>query len=571
MKNKSFIKNSNLTFIIGSIFLLLLVTGCSNQETNSITSSFSEDTLSVHVISYNTPSPSKEGKQVYDTIAHFPEKGEWRKILMVQSIKCDQATKRDKFPCGEWDYSTNTSIFISKNDSTEEQIEINSFVTPYGLRLNLTEGGWEYIWDVTDYATILKGDKRIEHGNNQELHDLKFIFIKGKPNRNVLKVENIWPYGNYKYEDLALDNVLKSKKIPLLENANGFRLKARISGHGHFGPYNCCEWDEKIHSYRFSKESVINWNVWKDCGHNPIHHQGGTWQFDRAGWCPGTAIDTYDFEVEDKADNDSLTVDYQIEMFEDNGEKDGNYLMSHQLITYGSPNFKNDAAVLEIITPNSALRYRRSLNINDGTPTIKVRNDGSGMIKNIRFKYGIKGNNTHEYTWYGSLNFLEEEIITLPQLSMDNLDSSVTFHVVIDAVNNNKDEQHLNNYAESIWDLPSYFPNEFILSIKTNDNNRAKENSYIIIDNNSQIIKDRAEFPENTTFSDTLIFTTGIYTWIIKDQKQDGMIRHWWERNSNPDKVGINGEILFKNMEGDTIASPTYDFADFYSFTFRIE
>ena len=40
--------------------------------------------------------------------------------------------------------------------------------------------------------------------------------------------------------------------------------------------------------------------------------------------------------------------------------------------------------------------------------------------------------------------------------------------VLIDAVNNNLDEQHLNNYAESIWDLPSYFPNEIILSIKTN-------------------------------------------------------------------------------------------------------
>ena len=568
MKSKLFIKSSSLTYSIGSIFFLLII-GCSNQELNS--NSFSEDTTSIHVISYETPSPSKEGKQVYDTIAHFPKEGEWRKILMIQRIKCDQATKRDKFPCGEWDYSTNTSIFINKNDSTEEQIEINSFVTPYGLRLNLTEDGWEYICDVTDYAPILKGDQRIEHGNNQELHDLKFVFIKGKPSRNVLKVENIWPYGNYKYEDLALNTVLKSKKLPLLKEGKGFRLKARISGHGHFGPYNCCEWDEKIHSYRFSDESVINWNVWKDCGHNPIHPQGGTWQFDRAGWCPGTAIDTYDFEVVSQVENDSLTVDYQIEMFEENGEKDGNYLMSHQLITYGSANFKNDAAILEIITPNNALRYRRNLNINDGTPTIKVRNNGSQIIKNIQFKYGVKGKNNLKYTWYGSLNFLDEQTITLPQLSIKNLDSSVTFYVVIDAVNNNLDEQHLNNYAESIWDLPSYFPNEIILSIKTNDNNRAKENSYIIIDNNSKIIKNRVEFPENTTFSDTLTLNPGIYTWIIKDQKQDGMIRHWWERNSNPDKVGINGEILFKNMVGDTIAAPTYDFADFYSLTFRVK
>ena len=32
------------------------------------------------------------------------------------------------------------------------------------------------------------------------------------------------------------NTVLKSKKSPLLKEGIGFRLKARISGHGHFGP-----------------------------------------------------------------------------------------------------------------------------------------------------------------------------------------------------------------------------------------------------------------------------------------------------------------------------------------------
>lgn len=563
--------NITTNFKIISIFILIfLATSCSNNKISSdIYNSFSEDTLSIQVLTYNTPSPSKEGKQVYDTIAHFPENGEWRKILMVQRIKCDQSTQRDKYPCGEWDYSTNTSIFINKTDSTEECIEINSFVTPYGLRLNLTEDGWEYVWDVSDYAPILKGTKRIEHGNNQELHDLKFIFIKGKPNREVLKVENIWPYGNYKYEDLALDNVLKNRKVPLLHSASSFRLKARISGHGHYGPYNCCEWDEKIHSYRFSDESVINWNVWKDCGHNPIHPQGGTWQFNRAGWCPGTAIDTYDFEVNDQVKNDSLTIDYQIEMFEDNGEKDGNYLMSHQLISYGEPNFKNDAALLEIISPNNALRYRR--NINDGTPTIKVRNDGSQTIRNIHFNYGTKKGEQYKYIWYGALNFLEEKTITLPPINMNNLDSSVSFYVTITSVNNNKDEQIFNNYAESTWDLPSFLPNNIILEITTNDMERAKENSYFLVDRDGNIIAERNEFPENTTFLDTLELNSGIYTWIITDLKQDGMIKHWWNRISNPDKIGRNGEIIFKDLEGNILANPTYDFADYYSFTFRVK
>lgn len=556
-------------------FLLLVSLSSCNKNFNSsaiINSSNTilKDTLTVHVIDFKTPSPEKGKKEVYDTIAHFPKKGEWRKILMVQTIKCDESTNKDKNPCGEWDYDTHSLVYNNTNKEGEA-IEINSFITPYGNRLNLTDNGWEYVWDVTDYASVLKGDKRIEHGNNQELHDLKFIFIKGKPCRNVLQVENIWPYGHYKYKDLALDTILKEKKISLIKDGKNFRVKARISGHGHAGPYNCCEWDEKMHTYRFTDESSINWTVWKDCGHNPIHPQGGTWQFDRAGWCPGTATDVYNFEVTNNVNNDSLSIDYQIEMFDDNGEEEGGFRMSHQLVTYGAPNFAIDASILEIKSPNNALRYRRSVRANDGTPIIKIRNEGVQAIKNISFIYGVKGKTPLEYTWHGALNFLDEENIIFPQVKMTGLNDSETFFVKIKTVNNTEDEQLLNNYTESTWDLPSNFPNDVVLNIKTNDLGRAYENSYVLLDKDGLVIKERKEFPENTTIKDTLHLSPGLYTWIIKDIKQDGMIRHWWNRGDKENEVGRNGKIEFLNLEGKIIASPPFDFADYYSFSFRVE
>ena len=560
---------SNLKILSISI-LLIIISSSYNKKSSNVPTSFSQDTVCIHVISFATPSPSKKGKQVYDTIAHFPTEGEWRKILMVQTIKCDSSTKRDKYPCGEWDYETSTIVYTSEGNSSEK-FRINSFITPYGKRLNLTDNGWEYIWDVSDYASILKGDKRIEHGNNQELHDLKFIFIKGKPSRNVLKVENIWPQGKYKYEYLALDSILKKKKIALIENAKSFRLKARISGHGHFGPYNCCEWDEKMHTYRFSGGEKINWTVWKDCGHNPIHPQGGTWQFNRAGWCPGTATDTYDFEVSNFVDNDSLSIDYQIEMFDGNGEKKGNFTMSHQLVSYGEFNFKSDAAIIEIKSPNNALRYRRNVRGNDGTPIINVRNEGTFPIKSIKFQYGIKGGETQHFTWHGALNSLEEEEIILAPLKMNGLKNRERFYIEIQTVNNSADEQILNNYAESVWDLPVFFPKEIILRVLTNDIGRAQENSYVLIDKNGLLVKERSQFPENTEFIDTLKLKSGLYTWIIKDEQQDGMIKHWWNRNSNPDKIGRNGNIQFENLEGEIINSPPFDFADYYSFSFRVK
>ena len=60
--------------------------------------------------------------------------------------------------------------------------------------------------------SILKGEKEIIAGNNQELLDVKILFIKGTPNRNILDVENIYPYGHHKYGDLADDVILKKKK-----------------------------------------------------------------------------------------------------------------------------------------------------------------------------------------------------------------------------------------------------------------------------------------------------------------------------------------------------------------------
>ena len=305
------------------------------------------DTLVIHPITWETPSPEGWGAQYKQTI-RFPDTDEsWAKIFMMQTLKCDSATNGDKYPCGEWDYIWNTFVDVPRGDSTET-FSIGSFVTPYGKRLIMGgDDGWEWTYDMTDYAPLLKGERFVTVGNNQELLDLKFLFIKGTPARDILKVENIYPYGHHKYSTLSDNEILKETKLRLLPEAKGFKMKAVISGHGHFGPRNCCEWDSKTHTYYMNRYRFFRWNVWKDCGNNPIHPQGGTWPFDRAGWCPGTKVDEYEFELTPfvKA-GDSIAIDYGIEPYSDNGEKDGEFRMAHQLFSYGPPNFKNDARSL---------------------------------------------------------------------------------------------------------------------------------------------------------------------------------------------------------------------------------
>jgi len=110
-------------------------------------------------------------------------------------------------------------------------------------------------------------------------------------------LENVWPEGSYLYKDLADDEELQATSFKLQKDAGSFKVRARISGHGHNGPFNCCEWDPKAHTFIINGEKKFDWKVWRDCGMNPVYPQGGTWQFDRAGWCPGTFVDTYDFEI----------------------------------------------------------------------------------------------------------------------------------------------------------------------------------------------------------------------------------------------------------------------------------
>ncbi len=157
------------------------------------------DTLRIQTFSWDDPSP--EGwSSPYRGVFDFPDDDRsWEKILMIRSLKCDSATKGDKYPCGEWDYHTHTMIYLPKGD-TVEGFELGSFITPYGKRLKMGgENGWTWVYDVTDYAPLLRGKVDLKSGNNQEMLDMRFIFIEGSPPRDVLSVENLYPQGLYKY------------------------------------------------------------------------------------------------------------------------------------------------------------------------------------------------------------------------------------------------------------------------------------------------------------------------------------------------------------------------------------
>ena len=153
--------------------------------------------------------------------------------------------------------------------------------------------------------------------------------------------------------------------------------------------------------------------------------------------------------------------DYGIEMYSDNGEKDGMFRQCHQLFNYGKPNFNNNAEIYDIIAPSTKDGYSR-LNPICKDPEIIIRNSGSNVLRTLTMNYGLENEEVYTFIWNGSLEFTEKENVILPNI--DWLDFQNTdFYVEVSYPNGIVDEYDLMFFAEgwldcSYWDAADYEP-----------------------------------------------------------------------------------------------------------------
>ncbi|MFH1865223.1 MAG: LamG-like jellyroll fold domain-containing protein [Candidatus Eisenbacteria bacterium] len=444
-----------------------------------------------------------------------------------------------------------------------EKYEVARFITPYGLGLDLGEDGFTWLCDVTDYAPLLRGEVDLQAGNTLELLDLTFEFVEGTPPREVLGIRNLWPLGDYGYRELADDEELAGVALALDPAAAGFRVRSRISGHGHAGPHNCCEWDAKEHSLAVDGQDRFHWTVWRDCGMNPVHPQGGTWQFDRAGWCPGTFVDTYEHEltrwVEPGAE---VVLDYGIEPYDpENGEADGRFVVSHQLFSYGPPSFGLDAAAAEVIAPSAHGEYRR-LNPVSGEAVVRIRNMGAAPLTGLTILYGLVDGRESSFAWEGELAFLESEVVTLPAPDWTGMGEGAGFFAEVAHPNGGPDENRSNDRAVATVAAPRVLPPEFLIEVETPGFGRAADNSYTITDRDGFVVARRDSFEDEATYRDRVELMAGSYTLEFLDTGEDGLIRHWWLRGSAPDSVGQNGALRLLDADGGLLLDLGYDFAE---------
>lgn len=446
-------------------------------------------------------------------------------------------------------------------------IELLSFVTPYGIGLDLGPKGKSWYYDITDFTPLLKGRKRLMMeggGINFEQMDVDFLFIVGTPPRNILDFKQLWQ-GYARTGAIGIANILNNTNfspVAFQTNSGGqrFKLRSTITGHGAEGEFES-NGGQIDHYFNINGGATeYTWNILQDCSTNPLYPQGGTWVYSRQGWCPGRTSYTKEMDLTPYITaNSTYTLDYQCSSPSiSNGVYD--YIVANQVVTYGTPNHNLDAAIEDVLTPSNKVLYSR-INPICSKPRILIRNTGATLLTKLEVEYWINTSNKQTYTWNGNLASMDTAIITLPTSTLWQAGiqtNNNVFHAELKKANNTTDNYTFNNVYHSPFVVPEWLPSKFTIEFKTNN---TTENSYKLYDDNGTLVATSNFTATNTVFKNDYDLN-GCYTLIIEDTGQDGL--SWW---ANPGQG--NGYARIRNSSNTLIKTFQADFGSRleYSFT----
>lgn len=446
--------------------------------------------------------------------------------------------------------------------------ELVSFVTPYGIGLDLGNEGASWYMDMTDYVHILKGKKRLLMtlgGQNQEEMDLDFLFIVGTPPRDVLEYEQIWQgtnrIGIARIFDIQEDIKFTPVTMQVPADAESYKIKSSITGHGSEGEF--AQNGGTINHYlEIDGTRFFQWRITQECDENPIFPQGGTWVYDRQGWCPGERSLIEEHDLKDiLSPGDEFVVDYDAST-PPVSTGDYRYHVSHQFVSYGPANHTLDAAVVEIVAPNNLAEYTRVGTI-CANPQVRIQNTGETPLTSLVIKYWLNDSFTpQEYEWTGDLAFMATELVTIPSprsLWLDIQNENNKFHVEISQPNQANDEYPNNNSFASDITIPEVLPSDITVRVRTNS--FPQENSYQLVDANGDVVGANNLGSANSTTEDDYNLPDGCFKLIFNDSAGDGLA--WW---ANPNQ-GI-GSVAINDANGAEIIEFNPDFGGGFEYSF---
>jgi len=212
--------------------------------------------------------------------------GAFNEIVATLSVSCPTGG------CGEWDRVA--SIDARGHDG--KWVEIIRYITPYGVPCSHTI-------DLTDYMSILQGKISFRVNcatlDNGYLWDLTFDYVEGQPQHNYSNIDIIW-WDTYQFGDYANLQPVEDVNYTFPENTEAAKMKLVSTGHGwgDLNTGNAAEFYEATHHIWVDGAETFEQYNWWDCNPNPdgCQPQNGTWYYNRAGWCPGTIAQWFDYD-----------------------------------------------------------------------------------------------------------------------------------------------------------------------------------------------------------------------------------------------------------------------------------
>ncbi|PBQ32337.1 hypothetical protein CNR22_11330 [Sphingobacteriaceae bacterium] len=447
--------------------------------------------------------------------------------------------------------------------------EIMSFVTPYGKGLTMTAKGKSWYFDVSDFAPILKGKKRLMMalgGENQEQMDIDFWFIVGTPPRNVVEFNQLWQgaarAGQANIGSIVNDTRYTTQTVSINSAAQTFKVRSTITGHGQEGEFSQ---SGGVINHYFNVNGGANefsWPITLKCSANPVYPQGGTWIYMRQGWCPGMASRlTENYITPFVTPGSTVTLDYNCST-PANINGDYRYIAAHQLVSYGGANHTLDAAITDVLSPSTKVLYSRQ-NPMCSDPLILITNTGSGPVTSMDIDYWLNdADEKQNFQWTGNLAFMDTITIKLPVGSLWSkglVPANNIFHAEIKTVNGVVDQYAYNNKYNSAVAIPDVLPEDITVEFKTNVN--YFENSYQLFDSEGTDVSLQTPLTSANTLYTDVYSLSGCYTLKVQDSGEDGL--SFWANTAQG-----SGLVRIKNSAGTVIKSFNMDFGSGFEYSF---
>jgi len=240
----------------------------------------------------------------HEGVFAFPAPALYERVLLHCTIECPGAPG----DCDPWDRFAKLSLRHWLNETEFEGYEIHRFITPYDITGSGGPGSCGWTSDLTDYQFLLHDDVTLLlyidswiGGDKGWLLTFDFEMTPGTPEREPFAIERLWHNGwvNYGDPDNPIEDHVQTVDTTMPAAATWAAFKGYLTGHGFWNTDNAAEFSNKAQRLFSGPNQEIRY-LWRpDCDLNPCSPQLGTWQYDRAGWCPGDKADPWHVDISD--------------------------------------------------------------------------------------------------------------------------------------------------------------------------------------------------------------------------------------------------------------------------------